>query len=54
MYILSAMIVEFHWVGATCNFNGTPFSANANGWIEMEPWNLMANGGEVTVNYTKA
>jgi hypothetical protein len=41
-------------ISAHGNFNGTPFSANANGWIEMEPWNLMANGGEVTVNYTKA
>ena len=40
-------------ISANGDFNGTLFSANANGWIEMEPWNLMENVGEVTINYTK-
>jgi hypothetical protein len=41
-------------ISAFGDFNGTVFSADANGWIEMEPWNLMENGGEVTINYTKS
>jgi hypothetical protein len=40
-------------IGANGDFNGTPFSATTNGWVEIEPWNLMSNGGRVTVNYTK-
>jgi hypothetical protein len=32
-------------IGANGDFNGTPFSATTNGWVEIEPWNLMANGG---------
>ena len=38
----------------TGEVNTSPFSANANGWIEMEPFDLMVNGGDVNVNYTKA
>ena len=34
--------------------NGEGFSGCNEGWVEMQPYNLMANGGEVTVTYTNA
>ena len=34
--------------------NGVPFSGCNEGWVERHPYNIMANGGEVTVTYTNA
>jgi len=34
--------------------NGKNFSGCNEGWVEMQPYNLMANGGEVNVTYTNA
>ena len=34
--------------------NGEGFSGCNEGWIEMQPYNLMANGGQVSVTYTNA
>ena len=34
--------------------NGEGFSGCNEGWVEMQPYNLMANGGEVSVTYTNA
>ena len=36
------------------SMNGQSFSGVNEGWIEMQPFNLMANGGEVSVTYTNA
>jgi hypothetical protein len=36
------------------NMNGESFSGCNEGWVEMQPYNLMANGGEVSVTYTNA
>lgn len=36
------------------NMNGQPFSGCNEGWIELQPFNLMANGGTVSVTYTNA
>jgi hypothetical protein len=40
---------SFFKIAANGNYNGVPFNATQNGWIELEPWNLMANGGNVTI-----
>ena len=34
--------------------NGVGFSGCNEGWVELQPYNLMANGGEVSVTYTNA
>ena len=36
------------------NMNGVSFSGCNEGWVELQPYNLMANGGEVSVTYTNA
>ena len=36
------------------SMNGEPFSGCNEGWVEMQPYDLMANGGEVSVTYTNA
>jgi len=36
------------------SMNGEGFSGSNEGWIEMQPYNLMANGGNVEVTYTNA
>jgi len=36
------------------NMNGQGFSGCSEGWVELQPYNLMANGGEVSVTYTNA
>ena len=36
------------------NMNGVPFSGCNEGWVELQPYNLMANGGQVSVTYTNA
>ena len=36
------------------SMNGESFSGVNEGWVEMQPFNLMANGGEVSVTYTNA
>jgi hypothetical protein len=36
------------------SMNGESFSGCNEGWVEMQPFNLMANGGEVSVTYTNA
>ena len=36
------------------SMNGEGFSGCNEGWVEMQPFNLMANGGEVSVTYTNA
>ena len=36
------------------SMNGQNFSGCNEGWVEMQPYNLMANGGEVNVTYTNA
>lgn len=36
------------------SMNGELFSGCNEGWVEMQPFNLMANGGEVSVTYTNA
>jgi hypothetical protein len=36
------------------SMNGHNFSGCNEGWVEMQPYNLMANGGEVNVTYTNA
>lgn len=36
------------------SMNGQQFSGCNEGWVEMQPYNLMANGGEVNVTYTPA
>jgi len=36
------------------SMNGEPFSCCNEGWVEMQPYNLMANGGDVEVTYTNA
>ena len=41
-------------IAAYGNYNGVSFNATQNGWIELEPWDLMANGGNVTINFTQA
>lgn len=41
-------------IAAHGDFNGASFNATSNGWIEMQPWNLMADGGTVNVYYTQA
>lgn len=40
-------------IAAHGSYNGVPFNATQNGWIELEPWNLMANGGNVIINFTQ-
>jgi hypothetical protein len=39
---------------ASGDYNWVPFNANKNGWIELQPWNLMENGGNVNIHFTKA
>ena len=34
------------------DFNGEGFSGCNEGWVEMQPYNLMANGGTINVHYT--
>jgi len=34
--------------------NGHSFSGCSEGWVELQPYNLMANGGEVGVPHKKA
>lgn len=34
------------------DFNGEGFGGCAEGWVEMQPYNLMANGGTINVHYT--
>ena len=41
-------------IAAHGNYNGVSFDATQNGWIELQPWNLMTNGGNVTINFTQA
>jgi len=36
------------------SMNGEGFSGCNEGWVEMQPYNLMANGGDVEVTYTNA
>jgi len=36
------------------SMNGESFSGCNEGWVEMQPFNLMANGGEVSVTYTNS
>jgi len=36
------------------NMNGVGFSGCNEGWVELQPYNLMANGGQVSVTYTNA
>jgi|LakMenE01Jun11ns_1017448.scaffolds.fasta_scaffold9660063_2 hypothetical protein len=38
---------------ANGNYNGVNFSADKIGWVELQPWNLMQDGGNVTINFTK-
>ena len=45
---------SFFKIAANGDYNGVPFNATQNGWIELEPWHLMANGGNVTINFTVA
>ncbi len=33
--------------------NGVGFEGVGEGWIELQPYNLMSGGGTVTVTYTK-
>jgi hypothetical protein len=35
------------------NMNGVGFEGVGEGWIELQPYNLMTAGGTVTVTYTK-
>ena len=34
--------------------NGVGFSGCNEGWVELQPYDLMANGGEVSLTYTNA
>ena len=38
-------------ISASGDYNGVEFSATSNGWIELQPWNLMINGGSVNIHY---
>ena len=40
-------------IAASGSFNGVEFSAQENGWIELQPWDLMQNGGTVLINFFK-
>ena len=40
-------------ISASGDYNGVLFNATQNGWIELQPWNLMENGGNVNITFTK-